>query len=215
MSLIAPSVLGADFSCFGKEIQNLEHAGADWIHWDVMDGQYVPNLTFGPGVIKALRPFTQLPFDVHLMVHTPENLFTSLKDAGTDRITIHPEACPHIHKSLNTLQDLGIKKGVALNPGTPLCLIEPLLPYLDHVLVMTVNPGFGGQTFIREMLKKIKDVKTLIGSRNILIQVDGGITCKTAPDAWQAGADCLVAGSSILQTSDYKDSIHSLKASIL
>jgi ribulose-phosphate 3-epimerase len=195
--IIAPSILSADFSKLGDEVRSVDEAGADWIHVDVMDGHFVPNMSFGPLVISAIRKVTKKPFDVHLMISPVDRYLEAFARAGADRITVHAEAGPHLDRSLQAVQALGKKVGVALNPATPVSAIAHVLDRLDLVLVMTVNPGFGGQSFIKAMVDKIAEVRDMVAGRPIAIEVDGGITPETAPLAVKAGANALVAGTAV------------------
>ncbi len=211
MVLIAPSILSADFGHLHNEISALDKAGADMIHIDVMDGHYVPNLTFGPGLVRQIRPYTSLPFDVHLMVDNPEAAVGWFISAGADIVTVHAEACKHLDAVLNSIRERGCKAGVSLNPSTPETVLEYVLDKVDLILVMTVNPGFGGQVFLPEQLKKISRLKSMIGNRNIQIEVDGGINALTAAECSAAGADILVAGTAVFASRDYRKNMDALR----
>ncbi len=210
-TLVAPSILSADFARLGEELQRLEAAQADWIHVDVMDGMFVPNLTLGPPIMAALRKHSTLPFDVHLMIEQPDRYLADFRDAGADIITVHAEACPHLHRTLSEIRRLGCKAGVSLNPATPVSVIENVLDALDLVLIMSVNPGFGGQTFIPQSLKKLAQVKALIADRPIFLEVDGGVSPKNAAEVRAAGANVIVAGSAVFKAEDMAATIQALK----
>lgn len=214
MKMIAPSILSADGSRLGEEIAAVEKAGADWIHIDVMDGRFVPNITMGPAIISALRKTTKLPFDVHLMIKNPENYIESFAAAGADIITVHVEAANHLHRAIDIIKKSGKKAGVSLNPATPLTQIEEILPDIDLLLIMTVNPGFGGQQFIKTTLPKIAKASQMLTAlpHKPLLEVDGGVNLKNVGAIAQAGADVLVAGAAIFGTKDYQKTITALKA---
>lgn len=214
---ISPSILSADFAKLGDEVRAVAEAGADYIHVDVMDGHYVPNLTIGPGVVKALRPHTDLPFDVHLMISPVDPFIDAFADAGADIITVHPEAGPHLHRTIQAIKAHGIHAGVSLNPGTPVEAVDNVINDVDLILVMSVNPGFGGQSFIESQLDKIAQLRKRIDAsgRKIDLEVDGGITAETAPRAIAAGADVLVAGTATFKggPEQYASNINILRGS--
>ena len=212
---ISPSILSADFARLGEEVRAIDEAGCDWIHIDVMDGHFVPNITIGPDVVKALRPHTNKPFDVHLMISPVDNYLEAFANAGADIITIHPEAGPHTHRTVQAIKALGKKAGVVLNPATPAKMLDYLIEEVDLILVMSVNPGFGGQSFISSQLRKIEAIRKMIDKtgREIHLEVDGGITTETAPLAISAGADVLVAGTATFKggASEYARNIAALR----
>jgi len=214
MKLIAPSILSADAARLGDEIAAVEKAGADWIHVDVMDGSFVPNITMGPAIVGNLRKSTKLPFDVHLMINNPDNYIESFSQAGADYITVHVEAATHLHRTIELIKKVGKKAGVSLNPATPLSAIGEILPDIDLLLIMSVNPGFGGQQFIQSSLSKIRRASELIAKmpRKPLLEVDGGINLENIGSIARAGADVLVAGAAIFNGKDYKKTIAGLKA---
>ena len=210
---IAPSILSADFSRLGEEIRAVEEAGADYIHVDVMDGHFVPNITIGSPVVAAIRKVTKLPLDVHLMISEPDRYIADFAKAGSDIITVHAEACIHLHRTIGYIKELGIRAGVSLNPSTPLSVIEQILEDVDMVLLMTVNPGFGGQKFIKTMLPKIAEMRRIINDRGLKVEleVDGGVTLDNIYDISRAGADSFVAGSAVFGSSDYKKTLEEMK----
>lgn len=211
MVLIAPSMLSADFSALRKDLEEVEQAGADLIHWDIMDGHYVPNLTFGAGVVKQLRPYSKLPFDVHLMVTNPDEMVSWFAEAGADIITVHAEVCPHLDRTLDVIRATGCQAGVSLNPSTPEDVLNYVLDKTDVILVMTVNPGFGGQVFLDSQLEKIRRIKAMIGDRDIKIEIDGGINPMTAAECISVGADILVAGTSVFAGRNFRKNIEALR----
>ncbi|HZH92621.1 MAG TPA: ribulose-phosphate 3-epimerase [Tissierellaceae bacterium] len=213
MAKLAPSLLSADFSKLGEEIAQIEKGGADYVHLDVMDGSYVPNITFGAPVIKKIRDTTRLPFDVHLMVDRPERFIGDFADAGSDIITVHPEATIHLHRTLQSIKEKGIRAGVSLNPSTPLNVLDHIMDDIDLILVMSVNPGFGGQSYIPAMTDKIRKLRRLISEsgRDIILEVDGGIKLDNAKEIIDAGADMIVVGSGIFSALDVSKRVEDFK----
>jgi ribulose-phosphate 3-epimerase len=217
MLTIAPSLLAADFSHLADQISQAEAGGADWIHLDVMDGRFVPNITIGPLIVKAVRRSTKLPLDTHLMIVDPDKHLEAFREAGADHITVHQEACTHLHRTVNRIKELGAKAGVSINPATPCWTLREIMSEVDLILIMSVNPGFGGQSFIQGSLAKLHEAREMItrSGRDIRLEVDGGIDVETAPLVTQAGADVLVAGTSVFRKPDIKKAISDLRASVL
>jgi ribulose-phosphate 3-epimerase len=216
MIRIAPSLLASDFTILGKQVVEAENGGADWIHLDVMDGHFVPNITFGPPLVSAVRGCTKLPLDVHLMIEEPEKLLSSFRSAGADIITVHQETCPHLYRTIQIIKESGSKAGVALNPSTPVATIQEIIDEIDLILIMTVEPGFGGQSFIKNSLKKIQETREMINrsKRDIFLEVDGGIDRNTARSVIEAGANVLVAGTSVFKAKSIKKAIMSLRNAV-
>lgn len=216
MKLIAPSILSSDFSRLAEEVKAVESAGADWIHVDVMDGHFVPNITIGPLVVKAVREVTRLPLDVHLMIEKPDQFLEGFAGAGSTYLTVHQETCSHLHRTVQAIKDLGVKAGVALNPTTPVSTLEWILDDLDLVLIMSVNPGFGGQRFIPQAIEKTKSLKSIVDTNNLAVRIsiDGGINEETIGAAARAGAEIFVAGSAVFGSSDYAETISNFRTLI-
>ncbi|OKL35265.1 ribulose-phosphate 3-epimerase [Domibacillus mangrovi] len=216
MIKIAPSILSADFAKLGEDIKDVELGGADYIHVDVMDGHFVPNITIGPLIVDAIRPITELPLDVHLMIENPDQYIDAFAKAGADIITVHVEACPHLHRTIQLIKSTGAKAGVVLNPHTPVSTIQHILEDIDMVLLMTVNPGFGGQSFIHSVLPKIREVADLVAEKNlnVEIEIDGGVNPETAKLCVEAGANVLVAGSAIYNQKDRAEAIQAIRNSV-
>ncbi|MBN1932447.1 MAG: ribulose-phosphate 3-epimerase [Desulfobacterales bacterium] len=216
MKIIAPSILSADFTKLGDEIRSVEAAGADWIHVDVMDGHFVPNITIGPMIVRAVKRITALPIDVHLMIENADSYIPEFVTAGADWISVQVEACIHLNRTVKMIKDLGVRAGIVLNPSTNLDSVEWILEYVDYVLIMSVNPGFGGQTFIPNCLEKVRRLRQMINQKglSILIEVDGGVNEKNISDISLAGADAFVAGSAIFESKDYKNTIDRLRNKI-
>ncbi|WP_232696935.1 ribulose-phosphate 3-epimerase [Brevibacillus daliensis] len=214
MVKIAPSILSADFARLGEEIKDVERGGADWIHVDVMDGHFVPNITIGPLIVDAIRPVTELPLDVHLMIENPDKYIPEFIKSGADIITVHQEACPHLHRTIHLIKEQGAKAGVVLNPSTPIVTIDEILDDLDLVLLMTVNPGFGGQKFIHGVLNKVRQLRTNLDARGLShvdIEIDGGVNTETARLCEEAGATVLVAGSAVFNKEDRAQAIAAIR----
>ncbi|GEC88281.1 MULTISPECIES: ribulose-phosphate 3-epimerase [Brevibacillus] len=214
MVKIAPSILSADFARLGEEILDVEKGGADWIHVDVMDGHFVPNITIGPLIVEAIRPVTKLPLDVHLMIEEPDRYIPQFAKSGADWITVHQEACRHLHRTLHLIKEQGVKAGVVLNPATPISTIEPVLADLDMVLLMTVNPGFGGQKFIHSVVPKVAQLRQMLNERglgHVEIEIDGGVNAQTARLCEEAGATVLVAGSAVFNQADRGQAIAAIR----
>ena len=213
---IAPSILSADFTRLEDEIAAVQAAGADMIHVDVMDGHFVPNLTVGPLIVRAVRKVTRLPLDVHLMITNPDRYIPDFIKAGSDYLTVHVETCPHLHRTIESIRENGVKAGVTLNPATPLSVVEPILPFIDLLLIMSVNPGFGGQSFISQVLEKIKRARQMIDSvkPDIELEVDGGLKIENVGRVAAAGADIIVAGSAVFRSQDYKETLEKIRKEI-
>jgi ribulose-phosphate 3-epimerase len=213
---IAPSILSADFAHLAEEIRRVEEAGADIIHVDIMDGHFVPNFTIGPPIVKAIRKVTRLPLDVHLMMTNPDDFIPAFIEAGSNYLTVHVETCPHLHRTIQSIKEKGVKAGVTLNPATALSLVEPILPFVDLLLIMSVNPGFGGQSFIPQVLDKVREARRMIDEKKLSVEleVDGGLKIENVGEIAKAGADIFVAGSAVFHSKDYKDTIQKMRTAI-